>query len=65
MARDSGQWREPPVYLSLLDTGTSTIRLLFTIWGATRREDRLHARQRPDVAHHGGTDVDANKGIAA
>jgi uncharacterized membrane protein YphA (DoxX/SURF4 family) len=63
MARHSNWWSEPPVYLSLLDTGTSTIRLLFKIWGATRREDRLHAGQRPDDTHHGGTD--ANTGIAA
>jgi hypothetical protein len=63
MARDTEQWREPPVYLSLLDTGTSTIRLLFKIWGVTRREDRLHARQRPDDTDHGGTD--AHKEIAA
>jgi hypothetical protein len=65
MARDSDQWREPPVYLSLLDTGTSTIRLLFKIWGATRQEDRLQARQRSDDTHHGATGADSNKGIAA
>ena len=51
------------MYLSLLDTGTSTIRLLFKIWGVTRREDRPHARQRPDDTDHGGTD--AHKEIAA
>jgi hypothetical protein len=63
MSRDSNQRSEPPVYLSLIDTGTSTIRMLFKIWGETRREDRLQARQRPDDTHQGGTD--ANKGIAA
>jgi hypothetical protein len=63
MARHSNPWSEPPVYLSLLDTGTSTIRMLFKIWGATRQEDRLLASQRSDDTRHGGTD--ANKGLAA
>jgi hypothetical protein len=61
MKKSIDEFREPPVFLSLIDTGTSTIRMLFKIWGAVRHENHASASVVPSDDPRG----DRSKGLAA
>ncbi len=61
MRKAANEYQELPVFLSLIDTGTSTIRMLFKVWEAVSQEDRAASRSLVP----GGHTADPNKGIAA
>lgn len=44
MKKITDEFREPSVFLSLIDTGTSTIRMLFKIWEAVQEENHTDAK---------------------
>jgi len=44
MMKRTDEFREPSVFLSLIDTGTSTIRMLFKIWEAVQEENHADTR---------------------
>lgn len=45
----AGKRNEPPFVFSLLGTGTSTVRMLFNVWGALSEEGQLHDAPTPPV----------------